>query len=57
MKKYTTPQVDILDMEMESTIMGTSATEHAYSVDATRDASSVNVGRNRGNAWSDFEGE
>jgi hypothetical protein len=53
MKKYTTPQIEVLDMETEGGIMGTS---DGYKVDSTTPANAVNEGRRRGDAWTEYDG-
>jgi hypothetical protein len=54
MKKYTTPNIEVLDIETEGGIMNTSAT--SYNVNTSVSATSVNEGRNRGAGWTEYDG-
>jgi hypothetical protein len=56
MKKYTTPQIEVLDMETEGGIMNDSGAQ-SYNVNTSVSATSVNEGRNRGAAWSEYDGQ
>jgi hypothetical protein len=55
MKKYTTPQIEVLDMETEGGIMNSSDGD-SYNVDTSVSATSVHEGRRRGDAWTEYDG-
>lgn len=57
MKKYTTPSIEVLDMETEGGIMiGSGSESDSYNVDTSISATSVNEGRRRGDAWTEYDG-
>jgi hypothetical protein len=58
MKKYTTPQMEVLDMEIEGVIMnGSAGNANTMDVNTSVNANSANEGRNRGAAWSEYDGQ
>jgi hypothetical protein len=57
MKKYTTPSIEVLDMETEGGIMNLSGGESdSCNVDTSISATSVHEGRRRGDAWTEYDG-
>jgi hypothetical protein len=57
MKKYTTPSIEVLDMETEGGILSVSGGESdSYNVNTSVSATSVNEGRRRGDAWTEYDG-
>jgi hypothetical protein len=54
MKKYTTPSIEVLDMETEGGILSVSG--GTLGADPSQSATSVHEGRRRGDAWTEYDG-